>query len=1004
MGKIANAAPFATAAAIAVLAGAGLWTGGAQTNAAAPRTLASVRILFGLTDTAPSQWDGTVRLDSGSVTAIQGVRFGPEDSTDYSSSWKAATRAQGQSDNVLENGVIITAQAQPDARWNIHTARGDFSFTLRDVFWGDRRSFLDGAVEVERVPPTTQLTPSDDDEDFPAVAASGDDIWVSYVRFFHSDRARESFQQIHDAPASFDYLARPAGGDQVFALHSSRASGKWSPAEAVSPKGENTAGTALAVDGQGRTWVVWSAGRAGNFDLYARAYRKGQWGAEVRITKDAGADLKPVAATDAHGRVWIAWQGFRNGNLDILAAVQQNDGFLPEQRVSTSSASDWEPAIAAAPNGDVAVSWDTYEKGDYDVFFRKLRLNPATGIVAMDTPVAAAATQAFEANSSVAFDAHNRLWIAYETSTFRWGKNYGAADTSGTPLYEARNVRVKCFDGNDAYTTSADLLNVLPGTPISAPHSQPPRPSRQSLAPNPNQAKNRRPGTAVNPRNGELNSMPKLAVDAAGGVYLAFRSLARLPALRSPLGAIWYEHIAYFDGHKWAGPVFVPRTDGLLDAGTALVGLDAGHLLAISAMDHRLSVPQAPGVGPAAADLINSDLYAADLRLDGLEAASNPELVRIAPDAAGPPDARVRAEADQIRTVRDYRIDAEGARLRILRGDMQRQTDHSTDGTRDGTLSDAYRYMIDVAGLDWGGCCDTENGDGHEYSWWREQTVADEYLLGARFTPMFAFEHVVRYPEGRRVALFARRGVRPVPHLPPVAVDSPPAPAPDTQMFYRYLKAFGGISVPTTTATDLGTDWRDSDAEAEPDVEIYQGFRQSYESADGPRAARTGDAINGLKPAGYVTAALDKGIRLGFLASSGRISTHLAYANVLAADTSRQAILDGLKKRHVYASTDNIVADVRCGDHIMGDEFSLTGQPEFAVKLIGSAPFARVVIVKDGSEAYSVSPNAREVNFVWTDAAPGGEKVSYYYLRGEQTDGQLVWASPMWIHRVTAAR
>ena len=58
--------------------------------------------------------------------------------------------------------------------------------------------------------------------------------------------------------------------------------------------------------------------------------------------------------------------------------------------------------------------------------------------------------------------------------------------------------------------------------------------------------------------------------------------------------------------------MFLPRTDGLLDAGTALAGLDAGHLLAVSAMDHRLSVPQAPGVGPMVADLINSDLYAAD--------------------------------------------------------------------------------------------------------------------------------------------------------------------------------------------------------------------------------------------------------------------------------------------------------------------------------------------------------------------------------------------------------
>jgi hypothetical protein len=959
-----------------------------------------VRVVFGLTDTAPSRWDGTVKLDSGTVTAIQGVRFGPEDSTDYSTSWKAGTRAQGQTDNVLENGVIITAQAKPDSRWSIHTERGDFSFTLQDVFWGDRRSFLDGAVEIERVPPTTQLTPSDDDEDFPAIAKSGDDIWVSYVRFSHSDRAKESFQQLREAPQSLDYLARPAGGDQVFAMQYSRASmlaggAKWGAPQAVSPKGEDTAGSAVAIDGQGRTWVIWSAERDGNFDIFARAGRKGEWGREVRITKDVGPDLNPVAATDAQGRVWIAWQGFRNGNLDILGTAQQGDGFLPEARISTSPASDWAPAIAAAPNGDVAVSWDSYDKGDYDVFFRKMRSNSGAAM-GMDAPVAAAATQAFEANSSIAFDAGNRLWLAYEISTFRWGKNFGAADTSGTPLYEDRNVRVKCFDGDSVYTTSADLLNVLPGTPLGA-RGAGPRASRQSLAPNPNQAKNRRGGAAVNPRNGTLNSMPKLAVDAAGGVYLAFRSLARAPGLRSPLGAIWYEHIVYFDGHKWVGPVFLPRTDGLLDAGTALAGLDAGHLLAVSAMDHRLSVPQAPGVGPMVADLINSDLYAADLKLDGLQSAASPEMVKIPADSPGIPDARARAEAEQIQTVRDYRIDLAGQKLRILRGDMHRQTDYSADGARDGSLHDAYRYLIDAAGLDWGGCCDTENGEGHEYSWWREQTMADEFLLGSRFTPLFSFAHPVRYPEGHRVALFARRGVRPIPHLAPVAIDAAPGPAPDTQLFYRYLQAFGGISVPNASATDFGTDWRDSNAGVEPDVEIYQGFRQSYEKPDGPRAAKEGDAINGLRPLGYVSAALDKGLRLGFLASSDRVSTHIAYANVLGADSSRGAILDALKKRHVYASTDNIVADVRCGDFTMGDEFAVSGPPRIAVKLIGTGAFAKVAIVKDGKEIYSVAPNSREVSFEWTDAAGVSGKGSYYYVRGEQSDGQVVWASPMWI-------
>src|SRR5665213_3298515 len=697
----------------------GLWVIRAQTAAPPPQSLASIRIVFGLTDTAPSQWDGAVTLDSGTVTAIQGVRFGPEDSTDYASSWKAATRAQG-ADNVLDNGVIVTARSQPASRWSIHTAPGDFSFTLRDVPWGDQRSFLDGAVEIERVPPTTQLTPSDDDEDFPAVARSGDDLWVSFVRFSHSDRAKESFQQMRTAPANFDDYVRPAGGDQVFAMRYSREAGTWSAAQAVSPRGEDTSGTAIAVDGQGRVWAIWSAMRSGNFDIYARAFRKGQWGPEVRVTKDAGTDVSPVAVTDSRGRVWIAWQGYRNGNLDILEALQSGEGFSPEGRVSTSLASDWAPAIAASPNGDVAVSWDTYDKGDYDVLFRRMRADVKNAIE-LDAPVAAAATPAFEANSSIAFDAGNRLWLAYEISTMRWGKNFGAFDTSGTPLYEDRNVRVKCFDGGAVYATSADLINVLPGTPFLAARAPRTRPNRNPLVPNPNQAKNRRGGQLLNPRAGTLNSAPKIAVDSAGGVYLAFRSLSRQPGPRSPLGAVWHEHVAYFDGHRWTGPVFIPRTDGLLDAGTALLGLEAGHLLAVSAMDHRQSIPQAPALGPMAADLINSDLYAADLRLDGLDpAGSAPELVKLTAEPATPTDPRAQTEAEQIRSVRDYRMDVAGEKLRIVRGDIHRHTDYSVDGLRDGSLTDAYRYMIDAGGLDWGGCCDTENGEGHEYFWWRE--------------------------------------------------------------------------------------------------------------------------------------------------------------------------------------------------------------------------------------------------------------------------------------------
>ena len=81
----------------------------------------------------------------------------------------------------------------------------------------------------------------------------------------------------------------------------------------------------------------------------------------------------------------------------------------------------------------------------------------------------------------------------------------------------------------------------------------------------------------------------------------------------------------------------------------------------------------------------------------------------------------------------------------------------------------------------------------------------------------------------------------------------------------------------------------------------------------------------------------------------------------------------------------------------MGDEFAVTGQPKISVKLLGTAPFAKVTIVKDGQEIYTTAPNLKEVSFDWTDTDALWGKTSYYYVRGEQADGQLVWASPMWI-------
>ena len=96
---------------------------------------------------------------------------------------------------------------------------------------------------------------------------------------------------------------------------------------------------AIAVDGEGRAWVFWSANRTStydgkgvaNYDVFARVIDGTSPGKTVQISNDPGNDVDAVAASDAKGDVWVAWQGWRNGRAAIFSAGQQGDEFHGRQ-------------------------------------------------------------------------------------------------------------------------------------------------------------------------------------------------------------------------------------------------------------------------------------------------------------------------------------------------------------------------------------------------------------------------------------------------------------------------------------------------------------------------------------------------------------------------------------------------------------------------------------------------------------------------------------------------
>jgi hypothetical protein len=104
-----------------------------------------------------------------------------------------------------------------------------------------------------------------------------------------------------------------------------------------------------------------------------------------------------------------------------------------------------------------------------------------------------------------------------------------------------------------------------------------------------------------------------------------------------------------------------------------------------------------------------------------------------------------------------------------------------------------------------------------------------------------------------------------------------------------------------------------------------------------------------------------------------------------------------MRARHAYAATDNIIVDVRIGDHLMGDIFQSSETPVLKVHVQGTGPIARIEVIKNNTFVHSVRPGGDSSSFEFRDnQMKDGE--SYYYVRVEQAAGQLAWSSPIWVN------
>ncbi len=723
----------------------------------------------------------------------------------------------------------------------------------------------------------------------------------------------------------------------------------WGPIQIVSEKSGDFFLVKLGRDGQGRVWAIWSAQVNGNWDLYGRAFDGRAWGATTRLTEDPQPDIYHHLATDSNGNLWLVWQGFRNGRSDIFARRLEASGWSAPERVSTSPANDWEPAIAADSAGHVYVAWDSYDRGNYDVLMRSWQNGRWSEVM----PVAA--TPKFEAHVSLACDEKGRLWAAWNESGFHWGKDTGfLVRKEGTRLYQSRSI------GMAVYADGKWLEPTRLGFPA-----------------------------------GYYLDFPQLQSDGRGRMWLSYRQrflrIQDVPSNAPAHRAAWEVRARAYEGDRWSTPMVVPSSQGRTDMRMGLASDRSGAVYFAWPTDNRDYEEFL---------FERADVYAA--RVPAFRDPARPAVLtaRQAPELREFP--MHQGETGDLAAIHGYTIQSGGKSYRIYRGDTHRHTEFSMDGNNDGPQLDTYRYAIDAAQLDFLGVSD-HNGLGGpdvDYIAWLQQQMVDLFSTPGTFTPLYVYERSVAYPNGHRNVIFARRGVATL----PIPVEEQKARV-GAKALYDYLKLNMGIAISHTSASTMGTDWRDNDPEVEPLVEIYQGDRVSAEYEGAPKAANAKDPasqIGGFRPLGYVWNAWAKGYKLGIQASSDHLSTHISYACTLATDFTRQGLLDAMRQRHSYGATDNIILDYRLQtggkEYLQGDIVPVAGEFRFWVKVIGTAPIRQIDVIRDDKFVHNLNPLQKEATFTYVDAQPkAGE--SYYYVRVIQADEQMAWSSPIWIRR-----
>jgi hypothetical protein len=769
----------------------------------------------------------------------------------------------------------------------------------------------------------------------------------------------------------------------------------------------------LFMDSRGMLWCAWVSTRLANpgapnpgityqegDDVVARVRRQGQWSEPLRLNTNFGVNFEPVIGEDGAGNIHVVWSSRRGNEYALYSRRVGADLSLgSEIQVLPSGQFEGHPSLAADNKGRLWLTAHSFRQGSSDIVLRVL--DGSGWRYAPD----AAATADPEFRPRLALAPDGGLWCAWDaysdgkyrvwTRRFDTGREvWGSAETvPGDGALDAYAPDLAVDSGGRLWVAYARNEVELPAWGLRGPKpGGPPRPTTRIAV------RDASGWTFPMPTGGKVavGDLPRVVAGSGGSVWVLWQFLK---------GHVdWKVGAAHFQGASWSGGTLFGETEPVSLDGNRRADQRAAAVVDRTSGNLLLAYERGRGT------FRNRDIYFREVQAPPA-AAGKPDLVPFtaAELKAVPRSAKHAPDRESV-------VSSNGERHRLYFGDLHNHL--LIDDGHEGSVDQLMLMHRDRYGMDF--AATTSHGDSNKLliSELAHNDAFTEVLLQpGRFVTIPGFEWTqgdfVVPRAGHRHVIYETSGG---PLYRPTEGHSD-----SIREFVDLMSRTNGLIFAHHISRGFtgGTDWTYVNVRIEPAVEIASSWGR-FEFFQNPGHIRVKEAKDSS-----VRDAWKRGWRLGVIGGSDghnlfgdRIQ---GLTGIYAAELTRPALFDALRKRRCYATTgEPIELLFQVNGNMMGSEITAADGPVVEAQVVGTAQLEAVEVIKHvlGTDNFEVVHNAvadgLRSKVWWKD--PNFNAASMYYLRVTQKvspelaekyktvkdnpfPSEMAWSSPVWVER-----